>query len=1274
MNGRWLRAVPRVRLVRLGCFAAAVFLLVLAFGEVAGAVAPPAVTDVNPTTNTADPTFGGRVNALTVNPVDAQDVFAASELGGIFRSTNGGHNWTHVDSVSLTATQDVEYAPSDANLVVASGSYDGRVTSQGGIWRSADGGNTWSNPDNLSTCTPGGGTAGEANAYNTAIAPTGGAGSIKIWVGTDCGLAYSANSGLTWSHFSPNGLSGRVWDVQVRDDGGTLKVDVCGDNGYARTTTDSGNGVRGDQASDFTAGTNPIPTAGDGVNTSTGGFMPCALATAPQDPNTVFMSFFAGLNMAQTFCVTRIVESDDNGATWPNVEAPHEDNCRNPWVLTHPDIQGDPNHFDAFIGSGVNMRHQRCDATATPRCSTSAGDWPDILSGSHTDPTDVAFNTSTLNGCPILYSGDGGIFRTTVAPASCATSFAWEDSNTGNHGWDIRGLAGTVNAGSTDLYFGTQDNGIYYTGDGGVTYHNEGPDVYEVFADHNPPARVMWRHCFGCGFTVSNPGLSGQGGFSVPPGNDVANAFKAVQFGHQSYAFMTRNGAPPNNDWTVYVTTNEGGSWSQMGPSPLGGAPAGPMVASGPPGAPTFYFILNTGPGREVWRLSGPFDNTATLTKANNGLNFPVNIAVDPNDPDLLYAYDLVGGATTTGRVMRSTNGGQSWTQDTAALTAFTHHGQFKSFSAIGPLVTSIAFDGNSDAIMVGTQTAGVFESPDNGASWYYIRGSDALPRINGFFFDERIHAIYVATRGRGLWRIDPPMADLSITKSDSPDPVIAGKELYYTLTVKNNGPDVASSITVKDTLPSQVSYVTSSNPNCSAVGQVVTCGVPDLASGASYSFQIKVAVHTNAAAGGPTTIFNTADVSSDETLDPDMSNNSATEATTVEDQADLAVTKLCKPDTSPSAGQPINCTVFVDNNGPSDARGVILTDSILGSSPFTVSNIVTSQGTCGPAFPAVTSSQQFICNLGVLQAATTSQPGRATITYTVTSSEAQDINNEASVRSDTPDPDASNNDAIVTLTVSGVADLSLTKTGPVSVVAGTPITWSLSLSNAGPSTAKNVVVTDNVPAGVVITSVSGTGGASCSTGVPGVPIQPTTCGFGSLASGASRTMTINATVKSGTKGSLENDARISSDTFDANNANDLTSSLTAVTQSADLAIGLTSDPTPAQGYKPSTTIHYNVTVDNNGPSDADAVAVTVTLPPLKSGFYVKDDGGCTLSNVTLTCPMGTFVASGPTKSIFIDWFVQGAKGPVTTTASVGSSTPDPSAANNTASVTIDKK
>ena len=52
------------------------------------------------------------------------------------------------------------------------------------------------------------------------------------------------------------------------------------------------------------------------------------------------------------------------------------------------------------------------------------------------------------------------------------------------------------------------------------------------------------------------------------------------------------------------------------------------------------------------------------------------------------------------------------------------------------------------------------------------------------------------------FFRVCVGEADLEITKSDSPDPVTTGSDLTYTITVTNNGPDAATSVTVTDTLP----------------------------------------------------------------------------------------------------------------------------------------------------------------------------------------------------------------------------------------------------------------------------------------------------------------------------------------------------------------------------------------------------------------------------------------------------------------------------------------
>ena len=68
--------------------------------------------------------------------------------------------------------------------------------------------------------------------------------------------------------------------------------------------------------------------------------------------------------------------------------------------------------------------------------------------------------------------------------------------------------------------------------------------------------------------------------------------------------------------------------------------------------------------------------------------------------------------------------------------------------------------------------------------------------------------------------RILPPAADLSITKSDSPDPLLTGANLIYTLTIRNNGPDGAVDVRVTDTLPPETTF-----RSCSSTTGDCVCG-----------------------------------------------------------------------------------------------------------------------------------------------------------------------------------------------------------------------------------------------------------------------------------------------------------------------------------------------------------------------------------------------------------------------------------------------------------------
>ena len=121
-----------------------------------------------------------------------------------------------------------------------------------------------------------------------------------------------------------------------------------------------------------------------------------------------------------------------------------------------------------------------------------------------------------------------------------------------------------------------------------------------------------------------------------------------------------------------------------------------------------------------------------------------------------------------------------------------------------------------------------------------------------------------------------PVVADLSITKTDSPDPVTAGSNLTYTITITNNGPAPATSVTLTDTLPGGVTFVSSTPSQGSCSGAtVVTCTIGSLANSASATVVIVV---TPASAGS---LSNTASVTAAET-DTNTANNSAAQDTTV--------------------------------------------------------------------------------------------------------------------------------------------------------------------------------------------------------------------------------------------------------------------------------------------------------------------------------------------------------------------------------------------------------
>ena len=123
------------------------------------------------------------------------------------------------------------------------------------------------------------------------------------------------------------------------------------------------------------------------------------------------------------------------------------------------------------------------------------------------------------------------------------------------------------------------------------------------------------------------------------------------------------------------------------------------------------------------------------------------------------------------------------------------------------------------------------------------------------------------------------PLTDLEVTKAENSHPVTLGSNLSYTITVRNDGPSTSTSVVRTDDLPSGVSYIETAN-GCAEAGGVVSCALGDLAATKMATGVIQVTV-LSASAG--TVLTNTASATST-SPDDDVSNNTATITTTIQD------------------------------------------------------------------------------------------------------------------------------------------------------------------------------------------------------------------------------------------------------------------------------------------------------------------------------------------------------------------------------------------------------
>ncbi|MBT0993673.1 DUF11 domain-containing protein [Cellulomonas sp. DKR-3] len=500
--------------------------------------------------------------------------------------------------------------------------------------------------------------------------------------------------------------------------------------------------------------------------------------------------------------------------------------------------------------------------------------------------------------------------------------------------------------------------------------------------------------------------------------------------------------------------------------------------------------------------------------------------------------------------------------------------------------------------------------------------------------------------------------ADLSITKDADPTTVVAGDPdgVTYTLVVDNAGPSVAAATVVTDTLPTALAPVSATwaghDDACTLVGQTVTCTIGDLLPSAD-PIEITVVARVRSGVADGTVVTNTARAAS---TTPDVDGEGPTSdeddaTTTVDTAATLTIAKT--PDVqSVRAGDPAAFDLVVTNEGPSDVLGpVTVTDTLPAGLSYDSSSTAGS-----PLWTCEADEQEVTCVLGDGTATLVAGTDAPTLTITTLVDPAADAGTytntayASSPLSGDSDPDTADVDVVTS------ADLGVTKSHSGDAVAGEPFTWTLTVTNGGPSDSRAtadepIVVVDTLPAGVTFAPgdagvVTG-GGFTC---VAGDPVddgeletvrceRPTT-----LVDGAAVSVDLPVALDADLLGTVTNTATVTPGLTpqpdDATLPDTGTDDVT-VTGLADLGIVKTVT-TPADEVVAGGALTWDVQVTNVGPSTsrADAETPIVVVDSLPAGVHdatASGDGwACTTDGPRITCERDEDLLVGPAPAITV--------------------------------------
>lgn len=574
------------------------------------------------------------------------------------------------------------------------------------------------------------------------------------------------------------------------------------------------------------------------------------------------------------------------------------------------------------------------------------------------------------------------------------------------------------------------------------------------------------------------------------------------------------------------------------------------------------YDSASSGAGERAIIWDGPDGNGTTvddkglagadLTASGTGAGFNFRIGNDlAGGTVTMRVFSDDGNAATTDRFSSATatipqTGGAAGDLAYVPFSSFTPSGGGANFAQVGAIQLDVTGATNADGFLDGVT----------------IAGPTLVTRdINNF-----------------------DSADLRLTNTvDNVSPNV-GSNVTLTVTVSNSGPSSATNVRVRDSLPTGMTFISSLPSQGTYDSTSGEWSVGTVNNGSSATLQIV------ARADNVSIKTSTAEVIASDQSDPDSTPNNhvATEddqasVTLTPTTADLSLTATVN-NAAPTVGSNVTFTLAVSNSGPDNATNVAVTDNL----------------PVGLTFVSASPSQGAFNN-GVWTVGSLASGANATLQLTARVDSTGAKTNSAQITaSDQLDPDSAPNNNVpteddqATVTVTPqVADLSLTTTvDNATPNVGGNVNFTIVLSNAGPSAATGVVVSDPLPAGLTFIASSTTQGSyDSTTGAWTV---------GTVANGRNATLQILAKVT--TTGVKTNTAQVfASEQSDSDSTpnngvegEDDQASVSLTPQVADLSLTKSvNNATPNIGQE----VTFNLTVSNAGFNAATNVAVTDLLP-----------------------------------------------------------------------------